>query len=165
MTCAADVNPVPVNVSVKAAPPAVADVWLRLVIAGGGAGLMVNETAFDTLLPGLTAVIVTVPGWAISVAGTLAVTCPLVTKVVVSAVVFHSMVVPVLNPLPFTVSENAAPPAVADAGDNDEIAGGALIVKVSAFETKGCPPGTWFDTVTLAVPAVVSKLAGTVAFN
>ena len=67
------------------------------------------------------------------------------------------MMEPLMKLLPFTVSVNPAPPAVAKAGLRLVVAGAGLlailIVKVWALEVP--PPGAGVNTVTVAVPAVV----------
>ena len=69
-----------------------------------------------------------------------------------------------MNPLPLTVSVNAAPPAVAAFGFKLVMEGeGLLIVKVNPFDVP--PPGAGFVTVTVALPAVVRSPAGIVAVN
>ena len=64
--------------------------------------------------------------------------------------------------VPFTVSMNAAPPAVALVGETVVTDGnGLLIVKVAAAEVP--PPGAGFVTVTLGVPAVAISAAAIAA--
>src|SRR5262249_39090710 len=65
------------------------------------------------------------------------------------------------NPVPFTVRLNAAPPAVALAGDSEPIVGtglfAALIVNVDALEVP--PPGVGLKTVTDRESAVARNAA------
>lgn len=62
------------------------------------------------------------------------------------------------------MSVNAAPPAVVVVGAMVVSVGARLLmVKVRALEVP--PPGAGFCTVTLAVPAFVMSLAGTVAVS
>lgn len=77
-------NPVPLMVSVKAAPPAVAEFGLKLVIAGAGL-LIVNVDAGDEPPPGdgFCTTTLAVPTVAISVAGIEAVNCVALTNCVV----------------------------------------------------------------------------------
>ena len=89
LTTAPDAKALPVTVRVNAGSPAVADVLLRLPIAGGGAGLIVNVNAKEVLLPGFTAITAAVPACARSEAGTSAVTWVTLTKWVVKTLVFH----------------------------------------------------------------------------
>ncbi len=64
--------------------------------------------------------------------------------------------------MPFTVSVNAAPPAVAEVGLRLLMTGvGALMENVAAAD--GLPPV--FSTVMLALPALAIRLAGTAAVN
>jgi hypothetical protein len=108
-------KPEPLTVSVKAAPPAMAEPGLSPAITGG-AGLMVNVAAFDKPPPGLSTVTLALPGEAISLAGMAALSWVALTKVVVTAAPFHSTTDPFTNPAPFRVSVNAGPPAIAELG-------------------------------------------------
>jgi hypothetical protein len=111
---------------------------------------------------GFSTVTEAVPAVAMSPAGTEAVTCVLLTYVVVSPVPFHCTVDPETKFVPVTVRVNAAPPAVADVGESEVALGsGLLMVKVRALDVP--PPGEGFSTVTEAVPAVAMSLAGTEA--
>jgi len=100
-------------------------------IAGGvpGGAPIVNITTFDTSVvvvllmlvpeeaePGIWMEICTVPGLTSSEAGTGAVTCELLTRVVFSAVPFHRMIAPVVKPAPLAVSVKLIPPAVHEPG-------------------------------------------------
>jgi len=81
-------------------------------------------------------------------------------KVVVSAVVFHRTTAPVIKLLPFTVKVKAAPPAVAELGFRDVIAGGGEITNddpllVSPLER----------TVIVTVPAAATNIAGMAAVS
>ncbi len=152
---------VPLTVSVNPAPPAVAEVGLRLVIAGVGA-LMGNATAVDGVPDKLTAVMLALPALAIKLAGTAAVNCAELTNVVVSAVPFHCTVAPERKPVPLTVNVNPAPPAVAEVGLRLVIVGvGALMGNATAVD--GVPDK--LTAVMLALPALAIKLAGTAAVN
>jgi hypothetical protein len=82
------------------------------------------------------------------------------TKVVVSAVPFHCTTDPAANPLPFTVSVNPLPPAVADEGLKLLIVGPGLIVKEAPVDVT--PP---LLTVIVALPAEAIRLLLTVAIN
>jgi len=149
---------VPFTVSVKADPPAVAEVGSIEVIVGGGA-LIVNGNPLVVALPEST-VIVALPALLINVAGTVAVSCVALTRFVVSGVAFHRTTAPVTKLVPFTVSVNAGPPAVAEIGAREVIVGGGLIVNddpllVTLPET----------TVTVAEPAVVTRVAGMAAVS
>src|ERR1039458_4075401 len=77
---------------------------------------IVNAAAVDAPPPGFATVILTVAAEAICAVETVAVNCDALTNVVVSAEPFHCTVDPDTNPVPFTVSVNAGPPAVAENG-------------------------------------------------
>jgi len=85
-TTAPVIKLLPFTAKVKAAPPAVAELGLRDVIAGGG-----EITNGDPLLvfPLERTVTVTVPAAATNVAGMAAVSCVAPTKVVITAAPFH----------------------------------------------------------------------------
>jgi hypothetical protein len=71
-----------------------------------------------------------------------------------------------MNPLPVTVSVNAAVPAVAEAGDRVPIVGigfVALMVKVEVPEVP--PPGVGLNTVTCPVPEAAISAAVIAAVN
>ncbi len=88
-TVAVERKPVPLTVNVNAAPPAVADVGLRLVIATAVGALMGNVSAVEALPPVFVTVILALPTLAIRLAGTAAVSCVELPNVVVSAVPLH----------------------------------------------------------------------------
>jgi hypothetical protein len=162
--CTVDVgtNPAPLTVSIKAPPPAVDWSGLRLVSVGVAGALIANVVAVEFVPPGLDTVTLALPALAIRLAGTDADNCAAPRKVVVRAVLFHCTVLPETKFEPVTVSVNAAPPAVADAGFRLVMAGtGALTENETAAETL---PFTSV-TVTLAVEALAIRLAGTVAVN
>lgn len=128
-TTAPAANPAPFTVRVKAGPPAVALLGLRDVRLG----VTVKFTGFEVTPPEITVMLAT-PAIAIRFAGTLAVTWPVFTTVVVSAVAFHCTTESEAKPLPFTVSVNAGPPAAVVVGLMLVIAGGGRTVNVTAFE-------------------------------
>jgi hypothetical protein len=99
-----------------------------------------------------------------SAAAIAAVTCVLLTNVVLRLEPFHCTVEVLRKLVPFTVSVNAAPPVIAEAGLRLEINGAGL------FTTKLCaldvpPPGDGFTTVMLAVPAAAMSAAVIAAVN
>src|SRR3989454_1016756 len=146
-------NPVPLTVSVKAAPPTVALVGVSPVIVGMGL-LTGNVCAAEVPPPGVGVNTVTcgVPAVAMSAAGIAAVSWVALMKVVVRAAPFHCTALPFTNPVPFTVSVKPAPPKGVLAGDSEEIVGAALLIEsVRAAEVP--PPGVGVMTVTEAVPA------------
>ena len=155
---------VPVTVSVKAEPPAVADDGLTLAIVGTGL-LMVKGMAPDVTPPGFNTVTFTVPAAAISAVAIEAVNWVALTKVVVRLDPPHCTAEPLTKFVPLTVSVNPELPAVVDEGLRLVIVGaaGGLIVKVWAFEV--LPPGAGLKTVTLAVPATAMSEADIAAVN
>jgi hypothetical protein len=96
-----------------------------------GVAPIVNVCAFDVPPHGVTTVIEAVPAAAMRAGGTVAVSCVAETNVVVSAVPLHLTVEPETKLVPFTVSVNCGPPAVAHVGLSELIVGTALIVNVS----------------------------------
>jgi hypothetical protein len=125
----------PVTVNVNAAPPAVAQAGARLETIGSGlpGGLMMNASGFESpLVPapewGCSVLTNAVPGFASSDAGTVAemlppTTLPLTSVCTCVAMVlpFHCTTVLATNPLPVTVSVNCWLPAVAFAGESEEM--------------------------------------------
>jgi hypothetical protein len=135
-TRAPDTNPVPVTVSVKAGPVAVADDGLKLVIVGGGPPpLMVNVDALDVKPPGFTTETFAVPAVAIRLAGTITLSWVALTNAVGSAVVFQYTAEVETNPEPLTVSGNAAPPATADDGLRLVMTGGGVAAADTVYVT------------------------------
>ena len=155
-------NPVPFTVSVNPAPPARPLVGESVVTVGNGL-LIVNVAAADVPPPGagFVTVIETVPAVAISAAVIAAVTCPPLTKVVVRGEPLKFTTDVEIRFVPFTIRENAAPPAVAEFGTNEVIVGtgfaAAPILKLTEFDVP--PPGVGFVTVTAGVPTVVTSPA------
>jgi hypothetical protein len=97
--------------------------------------LMGNVVAVDALPPLLVTVILALPGLAIRLAGTVAVNCVELTKVVVSAVPFQFTVAPEKKSVPFTVSVKSGPVAAAEVGLRLVMVGvGTLMVNVAAAE-------------------------------
>ena len=97
----------------------------------------------------------------IRAAGTAAVSCPALTKVVTSGLPFQVTWLPLVKPVPLTVRVNGEVPATAEFGDRLVSVAAALMVKV----TEGgevCPEST---TVTDAVPADAISAAGTAAVS
>jgi hypothetical protein len=121
----------------------------------------VKFSGFEVTPPELT-VTLAVDGLATSLAGTEAVNSVALTKVVVSAAVFHKTLAPEANPVPVTVKVNAPLPAVVVAGLSELMVGtgAASTVNVSVFEVT--PPDF---TLTEAVPGLAISLAGTEAVN
>jgi hypothetical protein len=156
-TTASEPNPLPFTVNVNAGPPAVAALGLMLAMAG--AGTTVKGKAFEVAGPDET-VIWAVPAFAMSLAGTVAVSWVALPNLVESAVVFQFTTELDENPVPFTVNVKLGPPAVVALGVIALMTGGAVTVNVTAFDPT--PPDT---TVTWAVPALAMRFAGTEAVN
>jgi hypothetical protein len=156
---------VPVMVRVKLPLPATAVAGLMLLIVGAGL-LMVNVTAPDSPPPGagLKTVTFAVPAVATSLAGMAAVSWVLETKVVVRSLPFQRTTEPLTKFVPVMVRVNPPLPATAVAGLMLLIVGaGLLMVNVTAPDSP--PPGAGLKTVTFAVPAVATSLAGMVAVS
>ena len=126
-----------------------------LVITGVAA--IVNVCAVDVPPHGVATVIDEVPAVAMRTAGTVAVSCVVETNVVANAVPFQFTVEPETKLVPFTVSVNCGPPAVAQVGLSELSVGIAPIVITSvcwALVLQGVAP-LLAVIVTLVVPAVV----------
>src|SRR5919108_53171 len=152
-------KPLPVAVSVKAAPPAVALVGDSDVSAGTG---LVTENVCAVEVPppgaGVTTVTLAVPAVAMAAAVMTAVSWVALTTVVVRGAPFHCTVLPGTKPVPVAVSVKAAPPAVALVGETVVSVGmGLLTENVCAAEVP--PPGAGVTTVTVAVPAAAMSAA------
>jgi hypothetical protein len=94
---------VPVTVRVNCAPPAVAEVGLRVVIVGVGALTTAKASELETLPPALFAVMLSVLVVRRSLAGITAVSWVALTNVVESAVPFQFTVAPERKFVPVTV--------------------------------------------------------------
>src|SRR5213594_3310464 len=126
----------PLTVSVKPAPPAMAEVGLMLVMLGTGfAAVIVNVTEFEVPPPGdgLKTVTAALPALAMSLCGIEAVSWPALTKVVERSAPFQRTTDVEMKLLPLTVSVKPAPPAMAEVGFMLVMLGtgfAAVIVKV-----------------------------------
>src|SRR6266478_861477 len=152
-------------VSVKPLPPAVALAGAIDVIVGTGL-LIVNGVGPELPPPGagLNTATGLGPADAMSLAGTVAVSCVLLTNVVVSGIPWipNWTTDVVTKFVPLTVRVNDGPPAVALVGEIEVIDGkGLLIANVAAADAP--PPGAGFVTVTLTVPPVAISAAGIAA--
>lgn len=76
----------------------------------------VNVSAFELAPPALTTVTEYLPADAMADAGTCAVSCVLLTNMVLRAVLFHQTMDPETKPLPLTVRVRSGPPARVEAG-------------------------------------------------
>jgi hypothetical protein len=149
----------PFTVRVKADPPVVAELGLRLVIVGVGL-LTVNDSTPDKPPPGagLDAVTLAVPAVAMSAAEIEAVSTLELVYVVVRSEPFQRTTAPLTKLAPFTVRAKAEPPAVAELGLRLVIVGVGLLTENDSAPDKP-PPGAGLNTVTLAVPAVAMSAA------
>jgi hypothetical protein len=96
----------------------------KVKVHGWPGGLTVNEAPAEVAPPACT-LTVAAPAVAMTLAGTKATNCVALTKLVMSAVPFHSTTAPEMNPVPFTVSVKSALPAAAVLGVSEVIVGGA----------------------------------------
>src|ERR1022692_3292283 len=129
-------NPVPLTVKRNCAPPA--SVLLgEILVMVGTAALIGNDTGEDVPPPGegLKTVTGTDPAVTISEARICAVSCAELTNVVVWGDAFQSTDAPFTKLEPFTVSVNAAPPAVALLGESELIVGMGLLTAPSRMLT------------------------------
>ena len=96
-----------------------------------------------------------------TLAGTKAVNCVALTKVVASTELTICTVAPDTNPVPFIVRVKPALPAVTELGFSEVMLGfGGPMVKITLLET--IPPDS---TVTVPVPGKAYKLVGARAVN
>ena len=124
----------------------------------------VNPADTPTVGAGFVTVTRSEDAVATSAAGTDAVSWVAETKVVGSAVPFHTTVAPVTKLEPFTVSVKAAAPWVALLGERLVRVGlGVLTEKLTAAEVP--PPGAGFTTVTGTTAATARSATGTAAVS
>src|SRR5947209_20338269 len=95
----------------------------KKVALGAGGIVIENVEELDVAPSGLAIVIVAAPGFAMRAAVTFADSCVDVPVVPESATPFHCTIEPGTNPVPFTVSVNAAPAAFVEDGARLVIAG------------------------------------------
>src|SRR5882672_2908569 len=159
LTTEAGTNPVPVTVSVKPAPPAVAPLGLSEVIAGAGL-FTVNDEFPEAPPPGVGFVTMTLklPAVAMSAGTIAAVTCVALTNVVVLVLPLKPTTAPGTKFDPFTVNVKPAPPAIALDGERAVIAGTELFTVNGEFPEVP-PPGAGFVTVMLKDPAAAISAA------
>lgn len=163
---------VPVTVRINAALPAVALVGDNAVNAGSGLfGVIVKVCAVLVPPPGngVKTVTATVPAEMILVAGTTAVNCVGLIKVVTRAAPFQLITEPLIKSVPVTVNVNAVLPAIVVFGLIAVSTGGGLLtimlLIVKSSEPLVPPPGAPENTVIFAVPAVAIFAAGMDAVN
>jgi len=104
------------------------ETWAGLTAIETREELIVNVAAGEVPPPGvgLTTDTAAVPAVRISAAVKVAVSCVAVTKVVPRFDPLNRTVEPVTNPVPFTVSVKAGPPARAEDGESEETVGEGL---------------------------------------
>jgi hypothetical protein len=152
-------KPVPITESVNAPPRALTETGFNAVIVGSGlATVKVLELDVPPPGVGLLTVTLTVAAVARSEAEMIAVKRVDETKVVGRDVPPHRTADDGTKPLPSTVIERSAPPAVAVVGLMLTNTGsGLLTTKLREFDVP--PPGEGFHTATLAVrPVAISAL-------
>jgi hypothetical protein len=152
----------PFTVRVNAVPPAKALVGDSEVIAGNGL-FTVNGELADVPPPGAGFVTVTlnVPAVAMSPTVIAAVSCVAFTNVVALAAPLKFTIELETKPVPFTVNENAGPPAVALVGESVVMEGaGLLTANVELPDVP--PPGAGLVTVTGKLPTAAMS-AGVIA--
>jgi len=164
-----DTKPLPLTVSVNAAPPAEVLVGASAEIAGTGLVLVMFSVDTPDVPPpgaGVLTVTLALPLAATLEAGTDALSLASLTKVVVRAAPFQFTLEDDTKPLPSTDSVNAALPAVTLAGASAEIVGTRLVLVIVNVDTPDLPPpGAGLLTVTLAVPALATSAADTDAVS
>jgi len=145
----------PLTVNVNCGSPAAAQIGLSELMVGTAA--MVSVAALD-VAPHPPTVIEAVPGVAMSAAGTVAVSCLVVTNVVTSGLPFQYTVSPWMKSLlgPFTVNVKSGPPAAMQVGLIELIVGVVpiLITRVAVAVLQELAP-LLAVMVTVVVPAVV----------
>jgi len=133
-------------------------------MAGAGLALLIVKMAGLELLPpglGLRTTTFALPGLAIHLVATCPVSWVLLTYVVLMPWPFMATEEPDTKLLPLTVIVKAAPPAVALAGEIEEIAAiGLEFVTVNGDAPEVPPPGKGLNTVTLNVPGTATSTVG-----
>jgi hypothetical protein len=156
---------VPVRVSVKAAPPAVAFCGETEVIVGVSGGDGKIEKFKDDVVPPpeFATVIGCVPELATSAALIAAWTALALTNVVVRALPFHFTVAPDVKPAPFTVSVKSEAPATMLGGVSEQIAGDDVenTGKPTTGELITLPPPAYVNAPMLKHPAMTMSSDGT----
>ena len=131
--------------------------------------MIASVAAVDVPPPGagFVTVIEAVPAAAISAAVIAAVTCPPLLNVVARGDPLKFTTEVEIKFVPFTINENATPPAVAALGTSELIVGtgfgAALTLKLTEFDVP--PPGVGFVTLTAGVPTVATSVARIDAIN
>jgi hypothetical protein len=149
---------VPLTVSVNAAPPATCVCPSDASVGTGLLTVKVRTIAGPVTGAGLLIETLNVPALAMSVVVIGAVSCELLTNVVVFCVPLNVIVAPFRKPLPLTVSVNAAPPARVLAGERETPVGCPLLMVNCAAGAEVPPPGAGFVTVTPTTPALAMSV-------
>jgi hypothetical protein len=152
---------VPVLVRVKAAPPAIALLGLRLASVGTGlTAVMVKARALEIPPPGVgvTTVMLGVPTLTRSLARMVAVSCVALTKLVVRLTLFHCTTEAGTKFVPVTVRMKAGPPCGTLLGLRLASVGTGLLTASGIVEVVP-PPGAGDKTVMLGVPALAMSAA------
>jgi hypothetical protein len=160
-----EMNLLPFNVKVNAALPAVTLVGVILVKVGCGL-LTVRVTAVDVPPPGegLNTVTEMVPAEAMSLAGIAAVSWVLLLNVVLRFEPFTRTTDPDTKLVPFTVSVNAALPAVTVLGEMLASEGAGFVTLTVSWPEEP-PPGAALTTVITRLPAEATSPAGIAAVS
>jgi hypothetical protein len=170
-TCTTDAGTklVPLRVNVNAPLPAMTLSGERPERVGCGLGpeLLTERGSVGDVPPpgtGFSTATDRVPTEATSLAGMAAVSCELLTKVVVRLAPLTRTTEPEMKPLPVSVRVNAALPAEMLAGEILESEGNGLVIaSVSAVEVP--PPGAELATVIETLPEEATSLAGIAAVS
>jgi hypothetical protein len=140
--------------------PATAEFGERLVRTGCG-GVIVKLRGRGVICPSAETLTEAVPAAAIRFAGMVVVNWTEDTNVVGKAAPFQRMVVSSVKPKPFTARVKAGLPATALPGVRlVSVKGGSMVKESGDGET--CPGA---ETPTDAVPAVATRLSGTIAVS
>lgn len=155
----------PVTVIWNEAAPVEAELGERVVRLGAGFET-VKLLDPDKPPPGLGLKTVTaeVPPAAMSEALIRAVTCELLTKVVVRSEPFHLTTQPLTKLVPLTVSVKPAAPAVAEDGERPETVGTGLLTE-KFCELLIPPPGAGLETLTGNCPELARSELGIAAVS
>jgi hypothetical protein len=128
----------------------------------GEPGLTTKVSEFDVVPPGVPTLTVALPLPAIALAGTDAVSCVALLKLLVRDAPFHNTTSPEVKLLPLTVSVKPGPPATAFAGEREFSAGTAVIIaKLKVFDVAPLEVLTLIDSV----PGLAIDAAGTDAVS
>ena len=127
-------KPSPSAMSVKAGPPAVAELGVSAVMIGSGRVVIGNLTMLEKMPPGLRTWTVPSPAYWMALAGIAAVSRVALTNVVDRSTPLKMTVAPDTKPVPSTVSVKAGPLAAVLLGVSVVMAGAGPTVKVLVLE-------------------------------